>query len=167
MDKQSEFILLSEPECGWSTFSFPDGKKSYELSYLTDIAVEWLDNALYGLEHLTPFCVHAYLEPGRLLCMVSFWHCHLAVESEDREPEDADDIIRSLSNTDMLTFCTYLRDSIQAHLDSWLKWDACEWADMTEEEREERRQNLDRRLKRLSTLLESQAEHFGKGRCFY
>lgn len=167
MDVKSDFILLSEPDFGWSAFSFPDAEKSYELSYLTDIAVEWLDKAIYGLEHLTPFCVHAYLEPGRLLCTVSFWHCHLAVEAEDREPEEIGDIIHSLSNTDMLSFCTYLRDSIQAHLDSWLKWDACEWAEMTEDEREERRQKLDSQLKQLSTLIESQAKCFSMGGGFY
>lgn len=167
MDKKSDFILLSEPEFGWSTFSFPDAEKSYELSYLTDIAAEWLDKAIAGLEQLTPFCVHAYLEPGRLLCTVSFWHCHVAVEGEGREAEDVGDITHSLSNTDMLSFCIYLRDSIQAHLDSWLKWNACEWAEMTEDEREERRQKLDSQLKQLSALIESQAKHFGKGRGFY
>lgn len=167
MNQQSDFALLSEPEFGWSTFSFSDGEKSYELSYLTDIPAEWLDNAFYGLEHLTPFCVHACLEPGRLLCTVSFCHCHLVIESADRAPEAVDDIIHSLSNTDMLTFCTYLRDSIQAHFEPWLKWDSCVWTEMTEEEREERRQAIDCRLKQLSALIESRAEHFGKGRGFF
>ena len=109
----------------------------------------------------------AYLKPVRLLYTVGFGYCYLTVEREERETEDADDIIHSLSNTDMLTFCTYLRDSIQTYLDSRLKWDACEWAEMTEGEREERRQKLDIQLQRLSALLEAQAEHFVKGRCFY
>lgn len=167
MKQKSEFILLSEPEYGWSTFTLPDMEEEFELSYLTDVSIEWLESAIFGLEHLSPFCVFGNLEPGRLLCTVSYWHCHLAVESQEREPEELGDITHLLSNTDMLTFCTALRDSIQAHFEQWFKWDAAEVADMPASERQNRRRKLHRRLERLSALIEAQAKHFGKGRGFF
>ena len=167
MNRKTDFTLLSEPEFGWSTFSLPDVEDEFELSYLTDVAIEWLENAIFGLEHLCPFCVFGNLEPGRLLCTVSYWHCHLVIESQDREPEALADITHLHSNTDMLTFCTYLRDCIQAHVEQWFKWDAGEVADMSASERQNRKRKLHRRLARLSDLIESQAEHFGKNRFFF
>lgn len=167
MKTKSEFILLSEPEYGWSTFTLPDVEEEFELSYLTDVAMDWLESAIFGLEHLSPFCVFGNLEPDRLLCTVSYWHCHLAVESQDRAQEELRDITHLHSNTDMLSFCTYLRDSIQTHFEQWFKWDAVEVADMSASERQNRRRKLHRRLERLSALIESQAEHFGEKRCFF
>lgn len=167
MNQKSDFTLLSEPEFGWSTFTLPDVEREFELSYLTDVAMDWLESAIFGLGHLSPFCVFGNLEPGRLLCTVSYWHCHLVIESQEREAEELGDVTHFHSNTDMLTFCTALRDSIQAHFEPWFKWDAVEVADMSASERRNRRRKLRSKLERLSALIESQAEHFGKNRFYF
>ena len=65
--------MLTKPYYGWTDFSL-EGTSVYGLSYLDDIAFEWLDQAIHGLETMLPFCVKGFLEPGRMLCTVSFWN---------------------------------------------------------------------------------------------
>ena len=79
--------MLTKPEAGWSDFSL-DGTSVYPLSYLDNIPFEWLDDAIHGLETLNPFCVKGFMEPGRFICVVSFWNCHIICEDEDRDPLD-------------------------------------------------------------------------------
>lgn len=77
--------MLTKPYYGWTDFSL-EGTSVYGLSYLDDIAFEWLDQAIHGLETMLPFCVKGFLEPGRMLCTVSFWNCHIVIEDDEREP---------------------------------------------------------------------------------
>ena len=46
--------MLTKPINGWSDFQL-EGTSLYGLSYLDDIAFEWVDQAIHGLETLTPF----------------------------------------------------------------------------------------------------------------
>lgn len=46
--------MLTKPENGWTGFGL-EGTSTYGLSYLDDIAFEWLDQAIHGLETLSPF----------------------------------------------------------------------------------------------------------------
>lgn len=57
---------------------------------MDDIAFEWLEQAIHGLETMLPFCVKGFMEPGRFLCIVSYYNCHILIEREDREflPEE-------------------------------------------------------------------------------
>ena len=48
--------MLSKPLYGWTDFQL-EGTSVYGLSYLDDIAFEWMDQAIRGLETLRPFCV--------------------------------------------------------------------------------------------------------------
>ena len=41
--------MLTKPVYGWSDFQL-DGTSTYGLSYLDDIAFEWVDQAIHGLE---------------------------------------------------------------------------------------------------------------------
>lgn len=59
--------MLSCPVNGWTLFSL-EGTESQLLSYLDDIAPEWLDQAIHGLKTLQPFCVKGFLEPMRMIC---------------------------------------------------------------------------------------------------
>ena len=68
--------MLSKPKYGWSDFQL-EGTAVYSLSYLDDIAYEWLEQAIHGLETLMPFCVKGFMEPERFLCLVSYWNCHI------------------------------------------------------------------------------------------
>ena len=70
--------MLSKPKYGWSDFCL-EGTSVYGLSYLDDIAFEWLDQAIHGLKAMQPFCVKAFLEPRRFLCMVSYHNCHIVI----------------------------------------------------------------------------------------
>lgn len=54
--------MLSCPVNGWTLFSL-EGTESQLLSYLDDIAPEWLNQAIHGLKTLQPFCVKGFLEP--------------------------------------------------------------------------------------------------------
>ena len=37
--------MLSAPDAGWTEFRLGSEETAYSLSYLTDVAVEWLDQA--------------------------------------------------------------------------------------------------------------------------
>ena len=50
--------------------NYYDDEHQYRLSYLTDVAVEWLGQAIHGLKTLEPFAVHGYCEPCRMICTV-------------------------------------------------------------------------------------------------
>lgn len=77
--------MLTKPRGGWTDFSL-EGTGTYALSYLDDIAFEWIDQAIHGLETMLPFCVKGFLEPNRILCTVSFWNCHIIIEDDERFP---------------------------------------------------------------------------------
>ena len=47
--------MLSKPKQGWTEFSL--GGVEADLSYLTNVPIEWLDQAIHGLETLKPFAV--------------------------------------------------------------------------------------------------------------
>jgi hypothetical protein len=113
--------MLTKPEAGWSYFSL-DGTSVYPLSYLDDIPFEWLDEAIHGLEILNPFCVKGFMEPGRFICVVSFWNCHIICEDEDRDPLDPQNTTHEISHTSMLQFCQQLYDDISENLDKWVYW---------------------------------------------
>ena len=93
--------MLTRPENGWTGFSL-EGTSTYGLSYLDDIAFEWLDQAIHGLETLSPFCVKGFLEPNRMLCVVSYWNCHIIVENDERYPLKKEQIRNEYSHTSMM-----------------------------------------------------------------
>ena len=57
--------MLTKPQHGWTDFSL--GESSYSLSYLSNIPMDWLDRAIFGLQTLMPFEVYGYCEPGRII----------------------------------------------------------------------------------------------------
>lgn len=64
--------MLGKPLHGWSSLILEENK--YELSYLTDVSLEWLDSAIDGLKNLKPFAVRGFLEPKRIICVISYWN---------------------------------------------------------------------------------------------
>lgn len=69
------------------------------------MAPEWLDQAIHGLKTLQPFCVKGFLEPMRMICVVSYWNCHVLVEDDDRDPLNPEEVLHEISHTSMLEFC--------------------------------------------------------------
>lgn len=152
--------MLTKPRNGWTTFSL-DGTSKYELSYLDDIAFEWLDQAIHGLETMLPFCVKGFLEPSRFLCTVSFWNCHVVIENDERLPLTGNDVKNEYSHTSMLEFCRFLYDDISLDIDGWASF-----MDYCEDDPEEKKQRLLQKLARLNELIATRTEWFGEDRCF-
>ena len=153
--------MLTKPEYGCSDFNL-DGTSVYRLSYLTDIPFDWLNEAIRGLETLHPFCVDGFMEPGRFICVVSFWNCHIICEAEDRYPLNPQNTIHEISHTSMLQFCQQVYDDISKNLDGW----AC-WRDYVSEfDFDTNKEELIKKLARLKELIAEKEKHFGENRCF-
>lgn len=152
--------MLTKPYYGWTDFSL-EGTSVYGLSYLDDIAYEWLDQAIHGLETMLPFCVKGFLEPGRMLCTVSFWNCHIVIEDDEREPLKKESVINEYSHTSMIHFCKYLYSDIISNVGEWASFVDYRRADM-----EEKRRRLLQKLEKLKQLISEREPSFGKDRCF-
>ena len=152
--------MLSKPVYGWSDFQLDDTSK-YELSYLDDVAFDWLNQAIHGLETMLPFCVKGFLEPNRFLCVVSYWNCHIICEEDERYPIEKDDVQNEVSHTSMLQFCRYLYDDISQNKDEWICFPPYEDTDTAKREKE-----LTKKLIRLRELISEREEWFSEGHCF-
>jgi len=152
--------MLTEPRHGWTDFSL-EGASSYGLSYLDDIAFEWVEQAIHGLETMLPFCVKGFLEPNRLLCTVSYWNCHIVVEDDERKPLGPEDLRTECSHTSMLDFCKALDRDIRADVDAWASF-----VDYQDRDLAEKKTHLLQLLEQLEALIAEREEWFGPDRCF-
>ena len=152
--------MLTKPHAGWSDFQL-NGTSLYVLSYLDDIAFEWLEQAIHGLETMLPFCVKGFMEPGRFLCVVSYWNCHIICENDERNQLDNEDINTQYSHTSMLEFCKYLYNDIISNIDEWVRF-----VDYNEVDWDEKRKVLECKLDRLKELISEKEGRFGTDRCF-
>ena len=162
--------MLSRPRDGWTTFSL--GKTvRYPLSFLTDVAVDWLTQAIHGLETEDVFSVHGFCEPGRMVCTVSYWSCYVFFEDDGPAPT-CEDV--SHLHVNMLEFCRQLHSDISRDLDAWVCWDE----DLLESDSddcgesgpnaplEKRRRLLTSKLERLEMLIREKEESFDGGSFF-
>ena len=152
--------MLTKPHAGWSDFQL-NGTSLYGLSYLDDIAFEWLEQAIHGLETMLPFCVKGFMEPGRFLCVVSYWNCHIICENDERNQLYNEDINTENSHTSMLEFCKYLYNDIISNIDEWVRF-----VDYNEVDWDEKRKVLECKLDRLKELISEKEGRFGTDRCF-
>lgn len=152
--------MLTKPKAGWTDFHL-EGCGIYGLSYLDDIAFEWLEQAIFGLETMNPFCVKGFLEPNRFLCTVSYWNCHIIVEDDERYPLDSDDVINEFSHTSMIEFCKYLYEDISMYIDEWASF-----VDYREDDIENKKSILKQKVDKLQCLIAEKEERFGKDHCF-
>lgn len=153
--------MLSKPEYGWSDFRL-EGTAAYSLSYLNDIAFDWLEQAIHGLESMMPFCVEGFMEPGRFLCLVSYWNCHIVCEDDGRDPLDEEESVHETSHISMLQFCRQLYDDISKNADEWVAF-----ADYMYPATTDRKNALMQMLARLKALISEREESFREGRCFF
>lgn len=175
--------MLTKPEAGWTDFSI-DNEHIYSLSYLTDVGIEWLDQAIHGLETLEPFTVHGFCEPNRLLCTVSYWNSFVIFE--DDEGNEYYDLFGV--NLKMIDFCKALYTDIAFNVDAWVLWDSSALDIMAEDKYDEmpgetyngeeyqkiyneiyskRKSEFTNRLERLKNLISESEEYFGPNRCFF
>lgn len=75
------------------------------------------------------------MEPGRFLCIVSYWNCHIICETDDECLLEGDGIDREYSPTSMLEFCKYLYEDIKDNIDEWVTFCAYKEVDIDEEKR--------------------------------
>ena len=155
--------MLGKPEDGWTLFQLGSEDTAYSLSYVTDVAVEWLTQAIHGLETMDVFSVHGYCEPGRVICTVSFWSCYVICEDDGRAPACHD--VTHL-HVGMLDFCCMLHRDISDRLDAWVDWNEGETEAEGEVARQRRKEALREKLSRLGTLIDEKAEDFEDGCCF-
>lgn len=178
--------MLSKPDAGWTDFSL-DNEHSYSLSYLTDVGIEWLDQAIHGLTTMEPFAVHAFCEPDRVVCTVSYWNTYIVFESDGIPEKNAYREMYGVGLS-MIDFCKLLYEDIFNNIDAWVKWDDSSLHMLAEDKYDEmigdeyietefekvlsdvyaaRTEEFTNRLEKLKQLIYEQAEHFGSHRCFF
>lgn len=169
--------MLSKPEYGWTSFQL--GKEAFGLSYLTDVAVEWLTQAIHGLKTMDVFSVHGFCEPGRMICTVSYWSCYIIFEDDGPAPT-CNDV--SHLHVNMIDFCKMLYHDIDSYFDAWVHWDDDELessvdqpsdneavnaeADGMKKAAREREKLLRDKLDELNRLIEENEDDFNGG-CFF
>ena len=131
--------MLSKPEHGWTVFSLSEN--NYSLSYLSNIPLEWVERAIFGLQTQLPFEVYGYYEPGRMVCTVSLSECCIYFEDDQHKKEESSFEIIPIQ---MLDFCKILYKDISAYIDDWSKWNSS--YKMTKED-------IQTRLDRLQKLI--------------
>ncbi len=152
--------MLTIPNAGWTDFQL-EGTDTYGLSYLDDIAVNWLDACISGMETLLPFCVKGYMEPKRFLCVVSYWNCHIIVEYDERKPLKKEDVCNEYSHTSMLEFSRYLYEDISADVEGW-----AHFVDYVDADFEEKKRLITKKLERLKELIAENEEYLDEKHCF-
>lgn len=156
--------MLARPEFGWTDFQL-EGTSIYVLSYVDDIAAEWLDQAIMGLSTMKPFCVKGFMEPGRVLCTVSYWNCHVIAENDGNDYLEQKDVELEYSHTSMLDFCKYLYDDISSSLDQWADFTNRGPAGVMQHHR--KKSLLKKKLATLGDLIAKREEAFRSNRAFY
>lgn len=162
--------MLSAPEDGWTFFRLGT-QSSYRLSFLTDVACEWLTQAIHGLKTMDVFSVHGFSEPGRVICTVSYWSCYIIFEDDGPAPI-CDDI--NHLHVNMIDFCRKLHHDIDSNLDGWVNWSEdyleCGAEEQTEECMKEAARKREKKLRdmldELKKLIDERAGDFEEG-CFF
>lgn len=158
--------MLTPPKYGWTHFGLEGFECTYRLSDVFDnIAFRWVDQAVHGLETLSPFCVKGYMEPDRMICVVSYWNCRVFVEREEKEgSEKIRENSFGESHTSMIEFCRRLAQEIRANLDEWTSFGDSfnEYGTF-----EENRQLLVRKLEKLEALIADREGYFTPNESYF
>ncbi len=131
--------MLSKPRHGWTEFSL--GESRYSISYLSNVPLDWLDRAIFGLETLSPFTVSGYCEPGRVICTVEIPRCRITFE--DGGHCRGEGSLETVAVT-MLDFCKMLHRDFSSCVDAWSQWNASY---------NFKKEDIQSRLDRLQTLI--------------
>ncbi len=165
--------MLGKPRYGWALFQLDENAPKYDLSNLTNVRFEWLNQAIHGLETLEPFSVHGVCEPGRMICTVSYWNCYVIFEGEERDEGCIGGVY--CSHMSMLDFCRQLYKDIEENIDGWKRWnESMVRGDLDDEFDEEAleteldkiRMSIRERLDVLGALVKKNEENFGPHRYF-
>ncbi|MBR4441904.1 MAG: hypothetical protein IKS52_01360 [Clostridia bacterium] len=155
--------MLTKPDCGWTKFSL-DGKNAYYLGYVTDVAMEWLDAAVFGLTYDNPIIVKGFCEPGWMVCAATWDECRVWFEDSIDPP----DIFRmepeAVYPVDRLAFCREMVEDITNHLSAWVDWELYdEEGEEADASRSARESALMERLTAIKTMLDEMASDEDEG----
>lgn len=104
--------FLSKPEAGWTNFT--PGDKVYELSYITNVPMEWLRAAIIGVKNDVPFVVSGDMESsGRIFCAVTDLASYIFHE---------DGNIFEPIEIGKHEFCNILCNDLRKNIDDWISW---------------------------------------------
>ncbi len=148
--------MLTEPEYGWTDFSL-DGESAYRLSYVTDVAMEWLDAAIFSLTYDNPVIVKGFCEPGWMMCAVEWDVCRVFFE----DAIDPPDVFRlepeAVCPVGRLAFCRALLEDIGGRVNEWVDWELYdEEGEEADRQRAARESVLRARLAELKRLIEAE-----------
>ena len=96
-----------------------------------------------------------------MLCVVSYWNCHIIVENDERYPLKKEQIRNEYSHTSMIEFCKYLYNDVYDHREGWISF-----VDYVDADPQKKEQQLLQKLERLKALIVQREECFGGDRCF-
>ncbi len=149
--------MLSKPDSGWSLFEL--GNVRCQLSYVTDVAVDWMESAIEGLRKCKPFAVHGFLEPDNMICVVSDFNSHIFVEADDDIELDPSKCQHQTVHISKIEFCEKLYEDIESNFEDWVTW----FSDDEEDGLPKRREELSKLLSELKEEIEkAKAEDEGE-----
>lgn len=152
--------MLSKPSAGWTDFRL--GKTVYGLSYLTAVPLNWLEQAIHGLETLMPFTVYGFCEPGAVFCLVGYRKCYIIFDREEEEGLSPDGAHFETVDVNMLDFCKSLYTDINQNIDAWSQWSPAFFESPEEYHllHLEEKKKLQMRLNRLEILINENTSFF-------
>ena len=129
--------MFTIPKHGWVNLQINDLSK--RASYLTDIPNDCLDAFIYALQNNAPTVVFFDAEGWDFHLVTSYYQSYIIV--------DKDDTKLYVIEKNILELARELYEDINNNLNDWLNWDMKE-----DETKEERRENKERLLTKLSLL---------------
>ena len=141
--------MLTVPQNnGWTEFSLKD-TDTYKLSWLTDVPSEWLDAAIVGLTERIPFMCTGMTEPGRLICVVSRYMCHIIWEPEGSPADSSAPPKTEHVEMSVLDYCKELSEDISRDIDAWVEFGTAH----DEIDKARHRLILEEKLEALGTVI--------------
>lgn len=149
--------MIKELEHGWASIDL--GVYGMHLSFMTTrLPLNWLDQAIMGLEKNLPITIHGSVEPGYDMCTFTGTLCHAFYIDEGDFPC----IPRRIYTFpySKLQFCKELYEDILKELDEWVLWLCSSYSYPDKElpydnpKFKEEKAKLSRKLKRLKKLID-------------
>ncbi len=140
--------MLSKPNYGWTTFSLP-GMEEYKLSDVDDLPINWLEDAIHGLENKRAFCVSGNMESEELYCVTDFYGSFIVIGEDDCGIQSQENIVKmEFPSVTAKDFCRMLCEDLRANIDEWASF-----SDYYGDNRDERKVLIIERIEKLEKIL--------------
>ena len=132
--------VLSKPKNGWTIFRI--GKTEFELSWMTNLPVYWLDTMIRNFGY--SYVVSCECEPGMMDCIVIGRNIHIFYDNRHVASYDFDK-----------DFTRIIMKDIEDNLDAWAEWSHGCWSD--QRDITETKKDIQSKLDKLDFLYEEDA----------